>query len=688
MKHSTTGIIVFGHTRSRQLHSVLESLRRQDAGLDIHVWIDGHSERMLIRDAVQQCRKCVQDNFPQMHHTFLNGHIGIEKMTLDGLTWMAGHYDRIIVLEDDCFPTASAICVFQQELDTIADIPDVYSVYGHHFLTDSEGETITRFQGWGWATTAEKLQRILPRLRDCFCMHEPDYLRWVDQQLTHDIQKRLDVTPGRNCTDVLKKFFSWDSCTCLLTAQMGLAHKKTHKRVIYNCGMGDHGGHFPVDSRFRHPPFNMISPDEVWHYFDDTHTASSADPSALNKQGEKLFLRGDIEGARRAFVSALEHAPECADAHNNLGVVYEQSREPDKACCHLAEALRINPDNKYAVINYADVLQKRQQAAEAAAVYREYLKRHPGDDEIARLCEKIQTPSAAADTSQRPLLITGAHRSGTTLAGRILSASPEISYIDEPFNPNHGRCSCGFQLKRWFEYVNADSENMVLSHMHHLLGMHSSAAVKKRALIKDPIALLSAEWLAARFNMDVVILIRHPAGFAGSLKRLGWEFPFEHLLQQPLLIGDHLQPFADEIRHFSHHKQGIVDQAILLWNVLYSVVQRYQHRRPGWLYIRHEDICRNSEGTFKNLCSRLGIAFDDTMSRALHECCSRKNPDESPVERPHEVRINSASAVWSWQSRLTASEIEKIYHKTRNIASQFYSDEEWGVAVKQCVHVQ
>ncbi len=266
-KHSKTGIIIFGHSRLLLLRNLLESLRRQGTTNDIHVWLDGHHGRASLKGPVETCREIVKKEFPQVHLTVMNGNIGIEKMTIDGLDFMAQHYERIIVLEDDCFPVKGAIAEFEKELDEIESRQEIYSVYGHHFLTESEGETITRFQGWGWATTREKLLPILAEIKRCFAMSEPDFLWWVRQSLTPEVIKRLDVTPGRNCVPVITSFFCWDGCTCLITAMRGLVHKKTRKRVIYNCGMGGDSTHFQQNDRFRQPPFNMISPEEVWDYF-------------------------------------------------------------------------------------------------------------------------------------------------------------------------------------------------------------------------------------------------------------------------------------------------------------------------------------------------------------------------------------------------------------------------------------
>ncbi len=37
---------------------------------------------------------------------------------------------------------------------------------------------------------------------------------------------------------------------------------------------------------------------------------------------------------------------------------------------------------------------------------------------------------------------------------------------------------------------------------------------------------MSAEWLAKTYNINVVVLIRHPAAYIYSMKRMKWGFNF------------------------------------------------------------------------------------------------------------------------------------------------------------------
>jgi FkbM family methyltransferase len=261
------GILVFGHRRPSLLWNVLESLRRQGMLGCTHVWIDGFSHAPELAPKVRAVRELALE-FRVASWVNCNGRLGIEKLMLDGLTEMARHYRDIIVLEDDCFPSADAIRMFTDELERVRDDAGIYSVYGNPFGVEGEGEVFPRFQGWGWATTRDKLMPVLAQLKSMFMMSEPEYLAWTKRMLTPEMRQTLNVTASRDVTAVLGNQFSWDSATTLLTAILGMKHRRTPHRVIYNCGAGEDAGHFrgKVDA-YRAPPFNMIGADEAWQFF-------------------------------------------------------------------------------------------------------------------------------------------------------------------------------------------------------------------------------------------------------------------------------------------------------------------------------------------------------------------------------------------------------------------------------------
>lgn len=261
------GIAVYTFDRKDSVENVLESLLLQDALENTHVWIDGDQGNPKRRKLLDETEKLVGTfAVKQIHRN--RGNYGFRKMMIVSMRKMFEMYERVLFIEDDCFPTRQAVKGFSYELDRIEKNPSVFSVYGHPFLTEAEAKgPIGRFQGWGWASTREKLMPIWPSLLDTYLMSEDEYKKYIESELTKKILEHIDVTPGRQPSSTLTKFFAWDEALCFLAGQKGLTHQRTNERLIYNFGVGETSTHFGNIDHYRKPPFNMVSIDEIWSHF-------------------------------------------------------------------------------------------------------------------------------------------------------------------------------------------------------------------------------------------------------------------------------------------------------------------------------------------------------------------------------------------------------------------------------------
>lgn len=301
------------------------------------------------------------------------------------------------------------------------------------------------------------------------------------------------------------------------------------------------------------------------------------------------------------------------------------------------------------------------------------------------------------------MLVTGSHRSGTTWVGRLIAASPGVGYIHEPFNLGTSRGVCRAPRRHWFTHVGPENEHRFRRPLRDTLSFRYSVreaarevrswrdvrtrwselrrfrrlrAAGVRPVVKDPIALLSAEWLASRFGMDVVVMIRHAAAFVSSLKRLNWNYPFSHLLAQPALMRKHLSGFEPEIRRFAAERRDIVDQAALLWAVLYTVVDDYRSSHDDWLFLRHEDLASEPVEGFRTIFGHVGLPFTGAVEARVLESSSASNPEDSP-EDPHSTIRNSRATIHRWKRELSPAEIERVRERVEPVSSRFYSAEHW-----------
>ena len=118
-------------------------------------------------------------------------------------------------------------------------------------------------------------------------------------------------------------------------------------------------------------------------------------------------------------------------------------------------------------------------------------------------------------------------------------------------------------------------------------------------IVKDPIAALSSDWLARNVDFEVVVLVRHPAAFAASLKRLNWRFPLEHFLEQEI----------------ESKSENSAEQAAIIWECIYGVLFAYVDSNANWLVRKHEALSGSPVVELGSLCKALGLEWTKSGPR-------------------------------------------------------------------------
>jgi hypothetical protein len=286
--------------------------------------------------------------------------------------------------------------------------------------------------------------------------------------------------------------------------------------------------------------------------------------------------------------------------------------------------------------------------------------------------------------SRRPILVTGSHRSGSTWVGQRIATSPEVGYIHEPFGLNHHPGVCAMRVPYWFLYVTEDNAADFRPYLQKTLRFSYSPLAELRAarkprhlarlasdgghflkyrmrhgrpLMKDPIALFSSDWLASEFDMRVILLVRHPAAFAASLRRLGYRHPFSHFVEQPRLMRDHLGSFEGEIRAMDEEPHGVLEEAALLWRLITFMTLKLRDAHPDWAFYRYEDLVRDPATRFSEMFDAVGLPFTTEVRDGI---ARTTNPHLTP-----------------WKDQLAPKEVAQLRSRVAELASLLYADTDW-----------
>ena len=133
-------------------------------------------------------------------------------------------------------------------------------------------------------------------------------------------------------------------------------------------------------------------------------------------------------------------------------------------------------------------------------------------------------------------------------------------------------------------------------------------------------------------------MVRSPLAVISSWKRLGWDFDFANLLDQPALMRDWLAPFEPEMRASLSSSWQLVDRVALLWRVIYSVVA--DERFPKAYLLRHEDL---SQRPVRRLPQALRRPRTDVHAKGCRRCPSVEQQREPQRDYRRDSRTRPIS---------------------------------------------
>ncbi|MDO8669180.1 MAG: sulfotransferase [Candidatus Buchananbacteria bacterium] len=288
--------------------------------------------------------------------------------------------------------------------------------------------------------------------------------------------------------------------------------------------------------------------------------------------------------------------------------------------------------------------------------------------------------------TNKPILIIGLHRSGTTWLAKILSLPREVKYISEPFNPNTGLKS----FTRWMIYINNNNGDKYFSDIEKLFRFRGDLHFtlpnikylanrfwpgQKRILMKGiGGAVFSTNWLVEKFDMQVVAIMRHPAAFYASLKRLNWRFDFDNLLSQSDLMADYLEPFRQLMEK---KNMSFSEEAAVLWLCVNYVLDKYIGSHPECIFKRHEDLSLNPIEEFRDIYNKLGLNFNAKIEQQINKFSNSGNKAEAEKNKAVELKRNSQAIVKNWKKHVSSEEIKIIKDITGELALKYYPENDW-----------
>lgn len=168
-----------------------------------------------------------------------------------------------------------------------------------------------------------------------------------------------------------------------------------------------------------------------------------------------------------------------------------------------------------------------------------------------------------------------------------------------------------------------------------------------RVVAKTVHGVLAAEWLVQRFDVDVVVVFRHPANVVASWLRMRLPDRDRRLDRVPAVQEGLVHPLGLPA-------PGDTALARVCWQagLLTTALEVAVARHPEWHVVVHEELCRHPAGGFRPLFDAVGLQWGPATDARLAE-------DDRPGHEYATQRV-AAELPEAWRSRLRPDELDAV----------------------------
>ena len=306
----------------------------------------------------------------------------------------------------------------------------------------------------------------------------------------------------------------------------------------------------------------------------------------------------------------------------------------------------------------------------------------------------------------RDVLIAGVARSGTTWIGRVLGETTGVRYVNEP--DNHAIRPFAFRAKRplgpfpildrnesapeyerlwasvfdrtvtepevgWslIERARRSMASRVMRRMSTYRLRNSFRDPSYRAPLASKLVELAAlpplhprdgtlitksvhlalclEWVAAHWDIRVVVASRHPLAVIASWMKMGYKGHYPELEEDPRVRERYLDPWG--VRPLP---KGSSEVASIAWVVgmLSAAHDDAARRHPEWVEVSHDRLVAAPEAGFRELAAACGLTWTDQAERFLRET-------DRPGDR-YEINRVTSELIDVWKQRFSEEDVKEV----------------------------
>jgi hypothetical protein len=184
-----------------------------------------------------------------------------------------------------------------------------------------------------------------------------------------------------------------------------------------------------------------------------------------------------------------------------------------------------------------------------------------------------------------------------------------------------------------------------------------------RLLVKTVHAPLAMDWLGTEFEIDALVLLRHPGSILASWINLDLDAQYVPFSEVPAVRrvaeGWGVPPPGPD------HLERMIWQV----GVLTTALEQSAANHPDWVVRTHEQLCREPAQEFRRLYAELGLAWNEEVEAYVVE-------NDRPGKGFRTRRV-AADLPGDWKKRLTQHQIDEMQRVLARFPLKTWSDDDF-----------
>ncbi|MCA9149618.1 MAG: hypothetical protein KDA92_09980, partial [Planctomycetales bacterium] len=275
-----------------------------------------------------------------------------------------------------------------------------------------------------------------------------------------------------------------------------------------------------------------------------------------------------------------------------------------------------------------------------------------------------------------PICLYASRRSGSTLLMEMLGTNRGIMFSDQPFSlyTAHRANLNRLPIPAYSQFTNldADEECAFQAYVTGLLSGEIRANIpwklwspefhlrNSRLCLKITDAKCMISWIAQHFDVQTVVMTRHPVGQALSVANAGWFTTGKGLLRSPGYVEQWLSSDQTSTAWDVYHGGSELEQRVLDWVLENLPLLRHAAQHPDCLFIPYEYLVLAPDVTVQQLTKHLSLPDPEKMLKR----CRRPSRSTAPLSTPEQQALiqrgDRTQLIGSWRNKVSPQQLAAV----------------------------